>query len=162
MINTWREPDLPGLKFSWMIELPHGVLFDCIGSWSYPPQINQPRIPANSVHRSSYLPTTTVNNRQQQSTTSPHPLPIFFNNLWKNGAIIIKIIAAGQKTMFSFRNKRRLMKKSVNLNEYGPFFIIFPLPVMLKFTVHITAVHLFTCVAKAVTSRRSRELEASL
>ena len=40
---------------------------------------------------------------------------------------------------------------------YGPFFIIFPLPVMLKFTVHITAVHLFTCVAKAVTSRRSRE-----
>ena len=64
---------------------------------------------------------------------------------------------AGQKTMFSLRNKRRLMKKSVNLNKYGPFFIIFPLPVMLKFTVHITAVHLFTCVAKAVTSRRSRE-----
>ena len=60
--------------------------------------------------------------------------------------------------MFSLRNKRRLMKKSVNLNRYGPFFIIFPLPVMLKFTVHITAVHLFTCVAKAVTSRRSREL----
>ena len=44
--------------------------------------------------------------------------------------------------MFSLRNKRRLMKKSVNLNKYGPFFIIFPLPVMLKFTVHITAVHL--------------------
>ena len=60
--------------------------------------------------------------------------------------------------MFSLRNKRRLMKKSVNLNRYGPFFIIFPLPVMLKFTVHITAVHLFTCVAMAVTSRRSREL----
>ena len=59
--------------------------------------------------------------------------------------------------MFSLRNKRRLMKKSVNLNKYGPFFIIFPLPIMLKFTVHITAVHLFTCVAKAVTSRRSRE-----
>ena len=59
--------------------------------------------------------------------------------------------------MFSLRNKRRLMKKSVNLNKYGPFFIIFPLPVMLKFTVLITAVHLFTCVAKAVTSRRSRE-----
>ena len=66
---------------------------------------------------------------------------------------------AGQKTMFSLRNKRRLMKKSVNMNKYGPFFIIFPLPVMLKFTVHITAVHLFTCVAKAVTSRRSRELD---
>ena len=64
---------------------------------------------------------------------------------------------AGQKTMFSLRNKRRLVKKSENLNNYGPFFIIFPLPVMLKFTVHITAVHLFTCVAKAVTSRRSRE-----
>ena len=61
--------------------------------------------------------------------------------------------------MFSLRNKRRLMKKSVNLNKYGPFFIIFPLPVMLKFTVHITAVHLFTCVAKAVTSRRSREYQ---
>ena len=61
--------------------------------------------------------------------------------------------------MFSLRNKRRLMKKSVNLNKYGPFFIIFPLPVMLKFTVYITGVHLFTCVAKAVTSRRSRELE---
>ena len=30
---------------------------------------------------------------------------------------------------------------------------------MLKFTVHITAVHLFTCVAKAVTSRRSREYQ---
>ena len=60
--------------------------------------------------------------------------------------------------MFSFRNKRRLVKKSENLNKYGPFFIIFPLPIMLKFTVHITAAHLFTCVAKAVTSRRSREL----
>ena len=55
--------------------------------------------------------------------------------------------------MFSLQNKRRLMKKSVNLNKYGPFFIIFPLPLMLKFAVHITAVHLFTCVAKAVTSR---------
>ena len=64
---------------------------------------------------------------------------------------------AGQKTMFFLRNKRRLVKKSEDLNKYGPFFIIFPLPVMLKFTVHITAVHLFTCVAKAVTSRRSRE-----
>ena len=71
---------------------------------------------------------------------------------------MIKIIVAGQKTMFSLRNKRRPMKKSVILNKYGPFFIIFPLPVMLKFTVHITAVHLFTCVAKAVTSQRSREL----
>ena len=60
--------------------------------------------------------------------------------------------------MFSFRNKRVLVKKSENLIKYGPFFIIFPLPVMLKFTVHTTAVHLFTCVAKAVTSRRSREL----
>ena len=59
--------------------------------------------------------------------------------------------------MFSFRNKRRLVKKSENLNNYGPFFIIFPLPVMLKFTVHITEVHLFTCVAKAVTSQRSQE-----
>ena len=64
---------------------------------------------------------------------------------------------AGQKTMFSLRDKRRLVKKSEDLNKYGPFFIIFPLPVMLKFTVHFTAVHLFTCVAKAVTSRRSRE-----
>ena len=54
--------------------------------------------------------------------------------------------------MFSLRNKRRLVKKSENLNKYGPFFIIFPLPVMLKFTVHTAAVHLFTCVAKAVTS----------
>ena len=60
--------------------------------------------------------------------------------------------------MFSFRNKRVLVKKSENLIKYGPFFIIFPLPVILKFTVHTTAVHLFTCVAKAVTSRRSREL----
>ena len=67
---------------------------------------------------------------------------------------------AGQKTMFSFRNKRRLVKKSENLNKYGPFFIIFPLPVMLKFTVHLTAVHLFTCVVKAVTSRRSREYKS--
>ena len=49
------------------------------------------------------------------------------------------------------------MKKSVNLYKYSPFFIISPLPVMLKFTFHITAVHLFTCVAKAVMSRRSRE-----
>ena len=64
--------------------------------------------------------------------------------------------------MFSLRNKRSLMKKSVNLNKYGPFFIIFPLPVMLKFTVHITAVHLFTYVAKAVTSRRSRELKMAI
>ena len=54
--------------------------------------------------------------------------------------------------MFSLPNKRRLMQKSVNLNKYGQIFIIFPLPVMLKFTVHITAVHLFTCVAKAVAS----------
>ena len=59
--------------------------------------------------------------------------------------------------MFSFRNKRVLVKKSENLIKYGPFFIIFPLPVVLKFTCHTTAVHLFTCVAKAVTSRRSRE-----
>ena len=22
MFNRWQEPDLPGLKFSWMIELP--------------------------------------------------------------------------------------------------------------------------------------------
>ena len=63
--------------------------------------------------------------------------------------------------MFSFRNKRSLMKKSVKLIKYGQFFIIFPLSVMLKFTVHITAVHLFTCVAKAVTSRRSREYQDS-
>ena len=56
---------------------------------------------------------------------------------------------------------QRLVKKSENLNKYGPFFIIFPLPVMLKFTVHFTAVHLFTCVAKAVTSRRSREYMAT-
>ena len=28
---------------------------------------------------------------------------------------------------------------------------------MFKFTVHITAIHLITCVAKAVTSRRTRE-----
>ena len=81
----------------------------------------------------------------------------FFKKLWKIGAIIIKLIVAGQKTMFSLRKKCRLMKKSVNLNKYSPFFIIFPIPVMLKFTVPITAVHLFTCVAKAVTSRRSRE-----
>ena len=60
--------------------------------------------------------------------------------------------------MFSLRNKCRLMKKSVKLNKNGPFFIIFSLPVMLKFTVHITAIHLFTCVAKAVTSRQSREM----
>ena len=53
--------------------------------------------------------------------------------------------------MISFRNKHRLVKKSENLNKCGPFFFIFPLPVMLKFTVHLTAVHLFTCVAKAVT-----------
>ena len=33
---------------------------------------------------------------------------------------------------------------------------------MLKFTVHITAVHLFTCDAKAVTSWRSREYLATL
>ena len=86
------------------------------------------------------------------------PTPNFFSIICENRCYyIIKIIVAGQKTMFSLRNKRRLMKKSVNLNKYGPFFIIFPLPVMLKFTVHITAVHLFTCVAMAVTSRRSRE-----
>ena len=54
------------------------------------------------------------------------------------------------------------MKKSENLIKYGPFFIIFPLPVMLKFTVHTTAVHLFTCVAKAVTSRRSRDLDSDV
>ena len=60
--------------------------------------------------------------------------------------------------MFSPQNKRRLVEKSENLNKYGPFFIIIPLPVMLKFTFHFTAVHLFTCVAKAATSRRSREL----
>ena len=68
---------------------------------------------------------------------------------------------AGQKTMFSLRNKRRLMQNSVNLNKYGTIFIIFPLLVMLKFTVHITTVHLFTCVAKAVTSRPSRESSES-
>ena len=37
------------------------------------------------------------------------------------------------------------------------FFIIFLLSVMLKFTVQFTSVHLFTCVAKAVTSQLSRE-----
>ena len=50
------------------------------------------------------------------------------------------------------------MKKLENLNKFGPFFIIFPLSVMLKFTAHFTSVHLFTCVAKAVMSRRYREL----
>ena len=74
---------------------------------------------------------------------------------------IIKIIVAGQMTMFSLQNKRRLVKKSENLNKYSPFFIIFPLPVMLKFTAHFTSVHLFICVAKAVMSRRSRDINLS-
>ena len=74
---------------------------------------------------------------------------------------IIKIIVAGQMTMFSLQNKRRLVKKSENLNKYSPFFIIFSLPVMLKFTAHFTSVHLCTCVAKAVTSRRSRDINLS-
>ena len=61
--------------------------------------------------------------------------------------------------MFFLRIKRRLVKKSENLNECSTFFIIFLLPVMLKlkFTVQLTSVHLFICAAKAVTSRRSRE-----
>ena len=74
---------------------------------------------------------------------------------------INKIIVAGQMTMFSLQNKRRLVKKSENLNKYSPIFIIFPLPVMLKFAAHSTSVHLFTCVAKAVTSRRSRDITLS-
>ena len=32
---------------------------------------------------------------------------------------------------------------------------------MLKFTVHITAVHLFTCVAKVVTSRGPENTDLS-
>ena len=63
----------------------------------------------------------------------------------------------GQKTMFFLRIKRRLVKKSENLNKWGQFSIILLLPVMLKFTVQFSSVHLFTCVAKAVTSRRPRE-----
>ena len=63
--------------------------------------------------------------------------------------------------MLSLQNKRRLVKKSENLNKYGPFFIIFPFPVMLKFTAHFTLVHLFTCVPKAVTLRKSREFTIS-
>ena len=59
--------------------------------------------------------------------------------------------------MFFLRIKRRLVKKSENLNECSMFFIIFLLPVMLKFTVQFTSVHLFICADKAVTSRRSRE-----
>ena len=77
---------------------------------------------------------------------TPPPPEFFFNSLWKIVAVIIKIIVAGQKTMFSLRNKRRLVKKSDNLNNYGPFFIIFPLPVKLKFKVDITTVHLFTSI----------------
>ena len=57
--------------------------------------------------------------------------------------------------MFFLRIKRRLVKKSENLNECSTFFIIFLLPVMLKF--QFTSVHLFICAAKAVASRRSRE-----
>ena len=59
--------------------------------------------------------------------------------------------------MLFLRIKRRLVKKSENLNECSMFFIIFLLPVMLKFTVQFTSVHLFICAAKAVTSRPSRE-----
>ena len=85
------------------------------------------------------------------------PTPEFFSIICEKSVLFIQNNRGGAKDMFSLRNKRRLVKKSENLNKYGPFFIIFPLPVMLKFTVHLTAVHLFTCVAKAVTSRRSRE-----
>ena len=55
--------------------------------------------------------------------------------------------------MFFFRIKRRLVKKSENLNECSTFFIIFLLPVMLKFTVQFTSVHLFILgrVAQSVT-----------
>ena len=74
---------------------------------------------------------------------------------------IIKIMVAGQMTMFSLQNNRRPVKKSENLNKYSPFFIIFPLPIMLKFTAHFTSVYLFTCVAKAVTSQRSRDINLS-
>ena len=82
---------------------------------------------------------------------------VFFQQFVKNWCYYNQNNRGGTKTMFSLRYKGRLVKKLENLNKYGPFFIIFPLPVMLKFTVHITAVHLFTCVAKAVTSRLSRE-----
>ena len=44
--------------------------------------------------------------------------------------------------MFFLRIKRRLVKKSENLKECSTFFIIFLLPVMLKFTVQFTSVHL--------------------
>ena len=63
--------------------------------------------------------------------------------------------------VFFLQNKRRLVKKLENLNKYSPFFIIFLLPVMLNFTAHFTSVHLFTCVAKAVTSRRSQDINLS-
>ena len=55
--------------------------------------------------------------------------------------------------MFFLRIKRRLVKKSENLNECSTFFIIFLLPVMLKFTVQFTSVHLFIPgrVAQSVT-----------
>ena len=59
--------------------------------------------------------------------------------------------------MFFLRIKRRLVKKSENLNECSAFFIIFLLPLMLKITVQFTSVHLFICAAKAVTSRQSQE-----
>ena len=55
--------------------------------------------------------------------------------------------------MFFLRIKRRLVKKSENLNECSTFFIIFLLPVMLKFTVQFTSLHLFILgrVAQSVT-----------
>ena len=72
------------------------------------------------------------------------------------GEIINKLIVLGQKKMFFLRIKCRLVRKSENLNICSLFFINFLLPLMLKFTIQFTLVHLFTCVAKAVTSRRSR------
>ena len=55
--------------------------------------------------------------------------------------------------MFFLQIKRTLVKKSENLNECSTFFIIFLLPVMLKFTVQFTSVHLFIPgrVAQSVT-----------
>ena len=85
------------------------------------------------------------------------PTPEFFSIICENQCYLNQNNRGRTKDNVFPSNKRRLVKKSENLNKYGPFFIIFPLPVMLIFTVHFTAVHLFTCVAKAVTSRRSRE-----
>ena len=58
--------------------------------------------------------------------------------------------------MFFLRVKRRLVKKSENLNECSTFFIIFLLPVMLN-SLYNSPRYICLCAAKAVTSRRSRE-----